>query len=76
MTGINWEITYSINKNTETIIDTSKEVGLELNVEKTKYMLVSRDQNAEQKWDLKIGNRSFEKASQFKYFGTTVTDQI
>jgi hypothetical protein len=35
-----------INKNTETLIDASKEVGLEVNVEKTKYMLVSRVQNA------------------------------
>jgi hypothetical protein len=32
-----------INKNTETLIDASKEVGLEVKVEKTKYMLVSRD---------------------------------
>jgi hypothetical protein len=38
----------TINKNTETLIDASKEVGLEVNVEKTKYMLVSRDQNAGQ----------------------------
>jgi hypothetical protein len=29
-----------INKNTETLIDASKEVGLEVNVEKTKHMLV------------------------------------
>jgi hypothetical protein len=36
----------TINKNTETLIDASKEVGLEVNVEKSKYMLVSRDQNA------------------------------
>jgi hypothetical protein len=32
--------------NTQTLIDASKEVSLEVNVEKTKYMLVSRDQNA------------------------------
>jgi hypothetical protein len=32
-----------INNNTQTLIDASKEVGLEVNVEKTKYMLVSRD---------------------------------
>jgi hypothetical protein len=38
----------SINKNTETLNDASKEVGLEVNVEKIKYMLVSRDQNAGQ----------------------------
>jgi hypothetical protein len=32
----------TIKKNTETLIDTSKEVGLEINVEKTKYILISR----------------------------------
>jgi hypothetical protein len=64
-----------INKNTETLIDASKEVGLEVNVEKTKYMFVSRDQNAGQNREIKIGNRSFENVSQFKYLGMTVTNQ-
>jgi hypothetical protein len=45
-----------INKK-NTLIDASKEVGLEVNVEKTKYMLVSRDQNAGQNREIKIGNR-------------------
>jgi hypothetical protein len=35
----------TIKKNTETLIDASKEVGLEINVEKTKYMLLSHRQN-------------------------------
>jgi hypothetical protein len=35
----------TIKKNTETLTDASKEVGLEINVEKTKYMLLSRHQN-------------------------------
>jgi hypothetical protein len=59
------------NKNTQTIIDASKEVGLEVNVEKTKYMLVSQDHNAGQNREIKIGNRTFENVSQFKYLGTT-----
>jgi hypothetical protein len=60
---------------TETVTDASKEVGLEVNAEKTKYMLVSRDQNAGQNREIKIGKRSFENVSQFKYLGTTVTNQ-
>jgi hypothetical protein len=32
----------TINKNTETLIDASKEVGLEVNIEKTKYMLQAK----------------------------------
>jgi hypothetical protein len=58
-----------------TLIDASKEVGLEVNVEKTKYVLVSHDQNAGQNWEIKIGNRSFENMSQFKYLGMTVKNQ-
>jgi hypothetical protein len=45
--------TDTINKNTETLIDASKEVRLEVNIEKTKCMLVSRDQNADQNEDVK-----------------------
>jgi sorting nexin-29 len=66
---------YTMNRNTETLIYASKEVDLEVNVEKTKCMLMSRDQNASQNREIKIGNRSFENVSQFKYLGTTVTNQ-
>jgi hypothetical protein len=65
----------TIKKNTETLIDASKEVGLEINVDKTKYMLLSRHQNVGQNRDIRIANRSFENVSQFKYLGTTVTNQ-
>jgi hypothetical protein len=43
----------TINNSKATFIDTSKEVGLEVNIEKTKYMLVSRNQNAGQNRDKK-----------------------
>jgi hypothetical protein len=66
---------YNIKKNTETLIDASKEVSLEVNREKTKYMLLSRHQNAEQNYDIKITNRSFENVTEFKYLRTTITNQ-
>jgi hypothetical protein len=43
-----------IIKNTETLIDASKEVGIEINAEKTKHMLLSRHQNVGQYRDIKI----------------------
>jgi hypothetical protein len=47
----------TIKKNTETLSDASKEVGLEINAEETKYMLLSRHQNVGQNCDTKIANR-------------------
>jgi hypothetical protein len=65
----------TIKKSTETLIEASKEAGLEINVEKTKYMLLSYHQNVGQNQDIKMANRSFGNVSQFKYLGTTVTNQ-
>jgi hypothetical protein len=65
----------TIKKNTEILIDAGKEVGLEINVDKTKYTLLSRHQNVGKKRDIKIANRSFENVSQFKYLGMTGTNQ-
>jgi hypothetical protein len=65
----------AIKKNTETLIDASTEVGLEINVEKTKYVFLSRHQSEGQNPDIKIANTAFETVSQFRYLGTTVTNQ-
>jgi hypothetical protein len=65
----------TLRKNTEILFDASKEVGLEINVDKTKYTLLSRHKNVGQNRDIKIANRSFENVSQFKFMETTVTNQ-
>jgi hypothetical protein len=56
----------TIQKNTKSLLDANNEVGLEVNPEKTKYMLVSRCQKAGQRQSVKIGNRSFESVAKFK----------
>jgi hypothetical protein len=70
--GDNIDIIY---RNTATLIDASKEIGLEGNSEETKYMLLSRQQNSGYYHDINVANRSFENVVQFKYLRTTVTDQ-
>jgi hypothetical protein len=60
----------TIKRNTETLIDASKEVGLEINVEKTKYMLLSLHKNVGHKHGTKITNRSLKNEVQLKYLGT------
>jgi hypothetical protein len=61
----------TIKKNTKALIDSGKEVGLEVNAEKTKYMLMSYQQNAGKNHNIKIANRSFENVARFKYLGMT-----
>jgi hypothetical protein len=65
----------TIQKNTNVLLDASKDVGLEVNAEKTKYVLVSRCQKAGQRQSITIGNRSFENMAKIKYLGTALTDQ-
>jgi len=50
----------TIKKNIETLLGTSKEVGLEINTEKTKYMFMFCHWNAGQNQNPKIANKSFE----------------
>jgi hypothetical protein len=65
----------TIHRNTEALLDDGKEVGLEVNSEKTNYMLMSR-KKAGQKHSIKIANRSFEGVAKFKYLGTTLRSKL
>jgi hypothetical protein len=56
-------------------LDASKEIGLEVNSEKTKYMFMSRQQTAGQSNYLRVANKSTEKVAKFKYLGETLMDQ-
>jgi hypothetical protein len=60
-------ILFCTKKNTEALDITSKEIGLEVNAEKTKYMVISHDQHAGQNHNIKTGNKSFERVEQFRY---------
>jgi hypothetical protein len=42
-----------------------KEIGLAVNAEKTKYVVMSRDQNAGKDHNMEIGDKSFERVEQF-----------
>jgi hypothetical protein len=64
-----------IKKNTKTLLDASKEIGLEVNSEKTKYMFMSRHQTAGQSNYIRVTNKSFEKVAKFKNVGSTLMDQ-
>jgi len=50
-------------------------MGLEVNADKTKYMVMSRDQNAGRSHSIKTDNSSFARVEELKYLGTTLKDQ-
>jgi hypothetical protein len=61
----------TIKENTETILEASRDVGLEINAEKTKYVIISCHQNSGQNQNIRIANESFESAVKFKHLGMT-----
>jgi hypothetical protein len=57
-----------IKKNSEALLDASKEIGLEVNSEKTKYMFMSRHQTEGQSNYIRVANKSFEKSGKVQVF--------
>ena len=72
---IYWGETYIVKKNAVVLVVARKEVGLEVNTDENKYMVISRDQNAGRSYNMKIDNSSTERVEEFKYLGTTLTNQ-
>ena len=50
----------TVRENVEIFIKASKDIGLEVNSEKTKYMITSRHQNVIQNQNIVIGNLSLK----------------
>ena len=49
----------------------TKEIGLEVNADKTKYMVMSQEQTAGLSHTMKVDNSSIERAEEFKYLEQT-----
>ena len=67
---------HTVKENAEALLVATKQIGLEVNADKTKYMVMFRDWKAGQGQSVKIDNSSIERVEEFKYLGTTLTDQI
>ena len=66
---------FTIKENTEGLVVASMETGLEVKVEKTKYMVTSQDQSAGTSHNINTNNKSFKKVEQFKYLGTNLMNR-
>ena len=59
----------------EALVAATRETGLEVNADKTKYMIMSRDQNAGRIHSVRVDKSTFDRVEEFKYLGTTLTNQ-
>ena len=66
---------HTVKENAEALVTAGKGIRKEVNADKTKYMIMSRIQNARRSRNMKIDNNSFERVEDFKYLGTTLTHQ-
>jgi hypothetical protein len=65
----------TIKENSETLLEASRDVDIEINAEKTKYMIMTRHPNSGQNQIIRIANESLENVEKLKYFGTTLTNK-
>src|SRR5215813_3735928 len=72
---IYWEEAYILYRKMQKLVAATNEIGLEVNADKTKYMIMSRDQNTGRGHNMEIDNSSIERVEEFKYLGTTLTNQ-
>jgi len=66
---------HTLKENGEALVAATREIGLEVSADKTKYMVMSRDQNAGRIHNVWIDNNTFERVQEFKYLRTTLTNQ-
>ena len=59
---------HTIKENAGAVIFANKESGLEVNVDKTKYMVMYRDQNEGRSHNIETDNNSFEMVEEFKFW--------
>jgi len=63
----------TLKENTDASVVASKEIGLEVNADKTKCMV---DQNAGWSHSIETDNSSCEREEQFKHLGITLTNNL
>ena len=59
----------------ESLVVASKEIRLEINADKTEYMVMFRDQNVRISHVIKTDNISLARVEEVKYLGTALTNQ-
>jgi len=67
---------HTLKENAEALVAATREIGLEVSADKTKYMVMSRDQNGVRSHRIKTDNSSPERVEPFRYLGTILTNYV
>ena len=66
---------HTVKEKAEALVVATKEIELAVNADKTKYMVMFREQTAGLSHTMKVDNSSIERVEEFRYLGTTLTNQ-
>ena len=66
---------HTVKENAGALVVATREIGLEVSADKTKYTVMSRDQNAGRNHSVRTDNSTFERVEECKYLGTALTNQ-
>jgi len=67
--------THTLKEDAEALVAATRKFVVEVNGDKSKYMVMSREQNAGRIHSVRIDNINFERVEEFKYLGTTLTNE-
>ena len=63
-----------MERNADVLLNACKDIGLALNIGKTKYMEIGRHRGMIENAHIKIGSNSYEKVKTFKYLGSLLAN--
>ena len=64
-----------LKEKAEAFVVPNKEIRLEVNANKSTYLVMSRDQNVRRSHSVKIDNSTFERVEELKYLVINLTNQ-
>jgi hypothetical protein len=66
---------HTVKEDADALVVVTKEIEIEVNADKAKYMVMSRDRNAGRDDSVKIDNSFIERVEDFRYLGTMLAEQ-
>ena len=66
---------FEIERNADMLLNACKNIGLAVNIGKTKYMEIGHHRGIIANAHIKIGSNSYEKVETFKCLGSLLTNQ-